>query len=28
VDKQQRTSDVAHRSYGGVRYGTSVTYGY
>jgi hypothetical protein len=28
VDKQQRNSDLAGRSYGGVRYGTSVTYGY
>jgi hypothetical protein len=28
VDRQQRNSDVARRSYGGVRYGTSVTYGY
>jgi Putative beta-barrel porin 2 len=28
VDKQQRNSDLARRSYGGVRYGTSVTYGY
>jgi hypothetical protein len=28
VDKQQRHSDLAGRSYGGVRYGTSVTYGY
>jgi hypothetical protein len=28
VDRQQRDSDYAHRSYGGMRYGTSVTYGY
>ena len=28
VDKQQRNSDLARHSYGGVRYGTSVTYGY
>jgi hypothetical protein len=28
VDKQERTSDLARHSYGGVRYGTSVTYGY
>ena len=28
VDKQQRTSDLARHSYGGVRYGTTVTYGY
>jgi Putative beta-barrel porin 2 len=28
VDKQQRTSDLARHSYGGVRFGTSVTYGY
>jgi len=28
VDRQQRDSDFAHRSYGGMRYGTSVTYGY
>ena len=28
VDKQQRNSDVARRTYGGLRFGTSVTYGY
>ena len=28
VDKQQRNSDLARHSYGGVRYGSSVTYGY
>jgi hypothetical protein len=28
VDKQQRNSDLARHSYGGVRYGTTVTYGY
>jgi hypothetical protein len=28
VDKQQRNSDIARRSYGGLRFGTSVTYGY
>ena len=28
IDRQQRSSDLARHSYGGVRYGTSVTYGY
>jgi hypothetical protein len=28
VDKQQRDSDLAGASYGGLRYGTSVTYGF
>jgi putative beta-barrel porin BBP2 len=28
VDRQQRNSELARHSYGGLRYGTSVTYGY
>jgi hypothetical protein len=28
VDKQERNSDIAGHSYGGLRYGTSVTYGF
>jgi Putative beta-barrel porin 2 len=28
IDRQQRNSDLARHSYGGMRYGTSVTYGY
>ena len=28
VDKQQRNSDIAGHSYGGLRYGTSVMYGF
>ena len=28
VDKQERNSDLVGRSYGGLRYGTSVTYGF
>jgi hypothetical protein len=28
VDKQERNSDLAGHGYGGLRYGTSVTYGF
>jgi hypothetical protein len=28
VDRQQRNSDFAGHGYGGLRYGTSVTYGF
>jgi hypothetical protein len=28
VDKQERRTDAAHRPYSGLRYGTSVTYGF
>ena len=28
LDKQERLTDAAHRPYSGLRYGTSVTYGF